>query len=50
VSLLDAQHTIEAWRIDYNVARPHSGLADRTPEEFATELLTTAPSIHQSPD
>lgn len=50
VSLLDAQHTIEAWRIDYNVARPHSGLADRTPEEFAKELLTTAPSLHQPPD
>ena len=35
VSLADAQRTIEAWRIDYNVARPHSGLANRTPAEFA---------------
>ena len=51
VSLLDAQHTIEAWRIDYNGARPHSGLADRTPEEFAKELLlNSAPSLHQPPD
>lgn len=44
VSLADAQQTIEAWRVDYNVARPHSGLAGRTPEEFAKELQLTAPS------
>jgi putative transposase len=44
VSLADAQQTIEAWRIDYNVARPHSGLAGRTPEEFAKALQLTAPS------
>ncbi len=25
VSLADAQYTIEAWRVDYNVTRPHSG-------------------------
>ena len=35
VDLRDAQRTIEAWRIEYNVARPHSGLAGRTPAEFA---------------
>jgi putative transposase len=50
VSLADARQTIEAWRIDYNVARPHSGLADRTPEEFAKELLLTAGSTIPSPD
>jgi putative transposase len=50
VSLADAQRTIEAWRVDYKVARPHSGLAGRTPEEFAKELLTTATSCHPSPD
>ena len=50
MSLADAQQTIEAWRIDYNVARPHSGLADRTPEEFAKELLLTAGSTTPSPD
>jgi len=50
VSLADAQQTIEAWRIDYNVVRPHSGLADRTPEEFAKELLLTAGSTTPSPD
>lgn len=38
VSLVDAQGTIEAWRVDYETARPHSGLADRTPAEYAREL------------
>jgi putative transposase len=44
VSLADARETIEAWRVDYNVARPHSGLADRTPTEFAMMLQDAAPS------
>ena len=35
VSLLDAQQTIEAYRVDYNDTRPHSGLAGCTPNEFA---------------
>ena len=50
VSVADARATIEAWRVDYNVARPHSGLADRTPEEFAKELRLTTSSPTQSPD
>jgi putative transposase len=44
LSLVDARRTIEAWRMDYNVARPHSGLAGRTPDEFAKAQLTTATS------
>lgn len=43
-SLADARRLIEAWRIDYNDARPHSGLADRTPTEFARELQWATPS------
>jgi len=35
VTLPDAQHTIEAFRVDYNDTRPHSGLAGCTPSEFA---------------
>jgi hypothetical protein len=27
--------TIEAWRIDYNIVRPHSSLDGATPEHFA---------------
>ena len=43
-TLADARYQIEAWRVEYNVARPHSGLANRTPAEFAESYLTTAPS------
>lgn len=44
VSLADAQHTIEAWRIEYNTERPHSRLRDCTPNEFALHLTSTATS------
>ena len=37
VSLDDAQQTIEAFRLDYNDARPHSGLAGCTPNEYAQQ-------------
>jgi putative transposase len=50
VSLADARATIEAWRIDYNEARPHSGLAGRTPAEFAKELLMADSLTCYSPD
>ncbi len=35
VSLDDARGKIEKWRIEYNRERPHSGLDNLTPEEFA---------------
>ena len=38
VSLAEAREIIEAWRVDYNTARPHSSLGYRTPEEFAAEM------------
>jgi hypothetical protein len=38
----DAQRTIEAWRVDYNVTRPHSGLGSLPPQAFARSLQTTA--------
>jgi len=34
-SLAQARRIIEAWRIDYNTARPHSSLGYLTPQEFA---------------
>lgn len=37
-SLADAQRTIEAWRRDYNDARPHSGLAGCTPTEYSQRI------------
>ncbi len=33
-NLMDAREKLERWRCDYNQKRPHSALADRTPEEF----------------
>jgi putative transposase len=34
-SLAEARRIIEAWRMDYNHARPHSSLGTLTPSEFA---------------
>jgi transposase InsO family protein len=36
-NLVDAKRKIEARRVEYNEARPHSGLAYRTPAEFARQ-------------
>lgn len=38
LDLADAQRTIEAWRVEYNTARPHASLDGRTPEEFVEQL------------
>jgi putative transposase len=38
LNLMDAREKLEYWRRDYNQKRPHSSLADRTPEEFAHAL------------
>ena len=35
VSIQDAGEKIEAWRIDYNVHRPHRSLGHLTPIEYA---------------
>jgi putative transposase len=32
--MAEAQHIIEAWRLDYNQHRPHSSLGHLTPNEF----------------
>jgi len=36
-NLADAKRKIEAWRVEYNEARPHTSLAYRTPAEFARQ-------------
>ena len=36
-SLAEAQHIIEAWRLDYNQRRPHSSLGHLTPNEFVAQ-------------
>src|SRR5690348_13403391 len=35
ISLAQARHTIEAWRMEYNTERPHSSLGNRTPCAYA---------------
>ena len=42
--LEDASVTIEAWRKDYNEARPHSGLAGMTPREFRDTFKPETPN------
>lgn len=36
--LADARTTVEAWRVDYNGARPHSALGYKTPAEILTRF------------
>ena len=42
LNLTEAREVIEAWRLDYNYARPHSSLGTLTPGEFA-ELQGNGP-------
>jgi putative transposase len=39
LDLADARRKLAKWRNDYNQQRPHSALADRTPEEFAQAAM-----------
>src|SRR5262249_23568902 len=34
LSLVDAQQTLDAWRVDYNDHRPHGSLGQQTPAQF----------------
>jgi hypothetical protein len=42
VSLPHAREVLDAWRADYNGVRPHSALANRTPEEFRAQHIAVA--------
>ena len=44
-SLAEARLVLAAWRDDYNRVRPHSALANRTPEEFRDHHLALAAAI-----
>jgi len=44
-----ARRVIESWRMDYNHDRPHSGVGDLAPAEFAALREPTAPSGLQTP-
>ena len=37
-NLAEAKRLIEAWRIDYNVSRPHMGIGNRPPREYALQI------------
>ena len=39
-SLEQVRNIVEAWRLDYNQARPHSSLGDLTPAEFKMQELS----------
>ena len=39
LDLADARRKLDKWRNDYNQQRPHSALADRPPEEFASVAM-----------
>jgi putative transposase len=43
-SLSHARAVLDAWRADYNGVRPHSALANRTPEEFRAQHIAVAAS------
>ena len=45
-SLTQARAVLDAWRADYNGVRPHSALANRTPEEFKAQHIAVATSVN----
>ena len=48
-SVADARQIVEAWRLDYNRARPHSALGGLTPEEYCSGLTATS-AVWKAPD
>ena len=44
VSLSQARSVLDAWRTDYNGVRPHSALANKTPEEYRAQHIAVAAS------
>jgi transposase InsO family protein len=39
LTLAEARHVVEAWRVQYNQLRPHSSVNNLTPAEFASKTL-----------
>ena len=46
-SVEDARTKLEKWRVDYNVHRPHSSLANLPPAAFANELRQRKPTTNR---
>jgi putative transposase len=38
-SIEDAKIKLDAWRVDYNTTRPHSGLGNLAPAAFSTAAV-----------
>jgi putative transposase len=49
-SLPQARTVLDIWRADYNGVRPHSALANKTPEEFRTQHIAVAASARNGQD
>ena len=47
--LSDVREKLERWRLDYNQARPHSALGDRSPEEFVREWKEASAASSRTP-
>ena len=47
VGVEDARAKLEKWRVDYNVHRPHSSLANLPPAAFANELRQRKPTTNR---
>jgi hypothetical protein len=45
LDLADAPRKLDKWRDDYNQQRPHSALADRTPDEFASAAMQLSSTL-----
>jgi putative transposase len=44
-TVAEARQLIEAWRVDYNVSRPHMALGNLPPSEYAAGTTTSVPLI-----
>jgi putative transposase len=48
-NLAHARRVVDAWRLDYNRARPHSSLGYLTPDEFAQSVRETTSTVDPEP-
>jgi hypothetical protein len=46
--LSQARAVLTSWRADYNGVRPHSALANRTPQEFRSQHIALAATLGNS--